>query len=91
MNHRYIVDRVESSYAIVEKENGNIYKISVENIRGKFKEGDILINIDDEYFEVNKELTLNRKNKMDEIMKNMWEEWFISINIIKNIDLRKGD
>ena len=74
MNHRYIVDRVESSYAIVEKENGNIYKISVENIRGKFKEGDILINIDDEFFEVSKEFTLNRKNKMDEIMKNIWKE-----------------
>ena len=74
MNHRYIIDRVEGNSAIVEKEDGKMCKISVENIRGEFKEGDILINIDDEYFEVNKELTLNRKNKMDEIMKNMWEE-----------------
>jgi len=74
MNHRYIIDRVEGNYAIVEKENGNMCKISVESIRGEFKEGDILINIDDEYFKVNKEFTLNQKNKIDEITKNMWEE-----------------
>lgn len=74
MNHRYIIDRVEKNYAIVEKENGNMCKISVKSIKGVFKEGDILINIDNEYFEVNKEFTLNQKNKIDEIMNNMWEE-----------------
>ena len=74
MNHMYIIDRVEGNYAIIEKENGYIYKIAVENIRGDFKEGDSLITIDDKCFEVNKELTLERKNKIDKIMKNMWEE-----------------
>jgi hypothetical protein len=74
MSHRYVIDRVERNYAIIEKENGDIYKISVENIKGNFKEGDILINIDDEFFEVSKEFTLNRKNKMDEIMKDIWKE-----------------
>jgi hypothetical protein len=74
MNHRYIIDRVEKNYAIVEKENGNMCKISVKSIKGVFKEGDILINIDNEYFEVNKEFTLNQKNKINEIMNNMWEE-----------------
>ena len=73
MNNRYIIDRVEGSYAIVEKENGDMCKISVENIRGDFKEGDILIKRDDECFEIDKELTLNRKSKLDDIMKNMWE------------------
>jgi hypothetical protein len=72
MNERYIIDRVEESFAITERENGDIYKISVNNIKGKFKEGDILIN-KDEYFEVDKNFTLNRKKKIDEIMKNMWK------------------
>ena len=74
MNHKYIIDRIESSYAIVEKENGDMYKIPLEDIRGDYKEGDILVYKDDEYFEIDKEFTLNRKNEIDDNMKNMWEE-----------------
>ena len=74
MNDKYIIDRVEGNYAIIEKENGDMYKISIENIKGDFKEGDILINKDDEYFEIDKKFTLNRKNKINDSMKNMWEE-----------------
>lgn len=73
MNERYIIDRIEDKFAIVEKENGDMYKISVNSIRGNFEEGDILIN-KDEYFEIDKSFTLNRKKEMDEIMKDMWKE-----------------
>ena len=73
MNEKYIIDRVEGNYAIIEKENGDMYKISIENIKGDFKEGDILIN-KDEYFEIDKKFTLNRKNEINDSMKNMWEE-----------------
>ncbi|EHJ02184.1 hypothetical protein CDLVIII_5716 [Clostridium sp. DL-VIII] len=73
MNERYIIDRIEDKFAIVEKENGDMYKISVNSIRGNFEEGDILIN-KDEYFEIDKNFTLNRKKEMDEIMKDMWKE-----------------
>lgn len=41
MNEKYIIDRVEGKYAIVEKD---------------------------------KNFTLNRKNEMEDIMKDMWEE-----------------
>lgn len=73
MNERYIIDRIEDKFAIVEKENGDMYKISVNSIRGNFEEGDILIS-KDEYFEIDKSFTLNRKKEMDEIMKDMWKE-----------------
>jgi len=75
MNEKYIIDRVEGNYAIIEKENGDMYKICIENIRGDFKEGDILIN-KDEYFEMDKSFTLNRKDKIADSVKDIWKEWF---------------
>ena len=73
MESKYIVDRIEGDYAIVEKENGDMYRISIENIKGNFNEGDILIK-KGEYFEIDKKFTLNRKNQIKNSMKNMWEE-----------------
>ena len=73
MESKYIVDRIEGDYAIVEKENGDMYKIFIENIKGNINEGDILIN-KGEYFEIDKIFTLNRKNQVKNSMKNMWEE-----------------
>ena len=73
MEEKYIIDRVEGNYVIVEKENGDMYKISIENIESNFNEGDILIK-KGEYFEIDKKFTLNRKKQINESMKNMWEE-----------------
>jgi len=73
MSNRYIIDRVEGNYAILEKEDGNLINIPIENIKGDFKDGDVLIKIDDEYFEIDKEFTLSRKCNVDNITKNMWE------------------
>lgn len=73
MDEKYIMDRIEENYAIIEKEDGDMYKISIENIKGNFNEGDILISRG-KYFEVDKEFTLNRKNDINDSMKNMWEE-----------------
>ncbi|MCE5221916.1 MAG: DUF3006 domain-containing protein [Clostridium sp.] len=73
MHEKYIIDRVEGNYAIIEKENGDMSKISIENIKGDFKDGDILIN-KGEYFERDKKFTLNRKDQINDSMKNMWEE-----------------
>ena len=73
MDEKYIIDRVEGNNAIIEKENGDICKISIDNIRGDFNEGDILVD-KGEHFERDKEFTLNRKNQMNKSMKYMWEE-----------------
>lgn len=73
MNRKYIVDRIEEKTAVVERENGDMYRISIGSIRGDFKEGDILINRG-EYFEVDKDFTANRRTQIDDLMKDMWEE-----------------
>ena len=74
MNHKYIIDRIESDYAIIEKENGDMYRIPINIIKGAFKEGDIIIKNSDEYFEIDKEFTLNRRNKIKDTTKNIWKE-----------------
>jgi len=73
MNEKYIVDRIEEKYAVVEMENGDMNRISKSSIKGDFKEGDILINRG-EYFEIDKEFTFNRRKQIDDLMKDMWEE-----------------
>ena len=73
MNEKYIVDRVEEKYAVVEKENGDMYRIEKDSIRGEFKEGDILINRG-EYFEIDKKFTFYRRKEIEDITKDMWKE-----------------
>ncbi|OVE67316.1 hypothetical protein CCS79_14440 [Clostridium diolis] len=75
MSEKYIIDRVEGNYVIIEKENGDIDKISIRNVTGDFKEGDILINIDNKYFKLDKKSTEIRKKQIHNKMKDMWEEW----------------
>lgn len=73
MNEKYIVDRIEEKYVVVEKENGDMYRISKDNIRGNFKDGDILINRG-EYFEIDHTFTFNRRKEIEDITKDMWKE-----------------
>lgn len=73
MNEKYIVDRIEEKYVVVEKENGDMYRISKDNIRGDFKDGDILINRG-EYFEIDHTFTFNRRKEIEDITKDMWKE-----------------
>ena len=73
MNEKYIVDRIEEKCAVVEKENGDMYRIEKDSIRGEFKEGDILINRG-EYFEIDKKFTFNRRKEIEDITKDMWKE-----------------
>lgn len=73
MNEKYIVDRIEEKYAVVEKENGDMYRIAKDSIKGDFKDGDILINRG-EYFEIDKAFTFNRRKEIEDITKDMWKE-----------------
>lgn len=72
MNEKYVIDRIEGKYAILEKENGEMFEIFIENIEGNFNEGDILVK-EGQLFKVNEELTKLRKEKINNIMKNMWK------------------
>ncbi len=69
---KYILDRVEGNYAILENENGSMIEISIDNIDGNFREGDILIKEGDK-FTVSELLTKERKDKINNMMNDMWE------------------
>ncbi len=73
MSEKYIIDRVEDIYAIAQKEDGEMCEIHIKDIKGNFKEGDILVKIN-EYFEIDEVSTLTRRKHMEDIMRDMWEE-----------------
>lgn len=69
----YIVDRIESDYVILEIDYNNLINVKKSDIIGKVKEGDILIKKDDFYF-IDEEATKLRRQKIDTMMKGLWEE-----------------
>lgn len=73
MSEKYIIDRVDGNYVIVQSENKEMHEISLEDIKGDFKEGDILVKING-YFEIDKASTLARRKQIDDIMRDMWQE-----------------
>lgn len=73
MSEKYIIDRVDGNYVIVQSENEEMHEISLEDIKGDFKEGDILVKING-YFEIDKASTLARRKQIDDIMRDMWQE-----------------
>ena len=58
----YIVDRIESNYAILEIESNKL-----------IKEGDILFKEDNFYF-IDEEATKLRRENINTMMKGLWEE-----------------
>lgn len=68
----YIIDRIEGNYAIIETYDGFIKEINSDKIQGDFKEGDVLL-MEGEFFKVSEELTKERRKKIENIMKNMWQ------------------
>jgi len=70
--NQYILDRVEGNYAILEDKNGDMLKITIDRIDGSFKEGDILVK-NKENFIVDEYFTKERQDKIQNMMKNIWE------------------
>lgn len=72
MNYRYIIDRIEGDYVIVEKENGDMFRINAEAIKGNFKEGDILVE-ENQFFKVDEKLTQHRNEEIYKKTEGMWQ------------------
>ena len=68
-----IVDRLEEEYIVCEHENKNIVNILKDEVEDEVKEGDILIFVDGKYI-VNKEKTKDRKEYIQDLIKDLWEE-----------------
>ena len=72
MQEEYIVDRIEGEIAVVEGKDLKMENILLKNIKGDPKEGDVLIT-DGLNFIVDREATNKRKEKINQMIRNMWK------------------
>lgn len=72
MQEEYIVDRIEGEIAVVEGKDLKVENILLKNIKGDPKEGDVLIK-DGLNFIVDREATNKRKEKINQMIRNMWK------------------
>lgn len=68
---RYIVDRFEGEYAVLEKEDGTTIDVLKELISGA--EGDVVVLKDGEYY-ADEEQTLARRRMIEEKMRKLFGE-----------------
>lgn len=72
MENKYIVDRIEENYVIIESYNGDMIEVLNFNIKSDIKEGDVLVKTGN-IFIIDKKETLKRKQAINNMMKNMWK------------------
>ncbi len=68
-----IVDRLEEEYIVCEDENKNIVNILKNEVEDEVKEGDIIVFVDGKYI-INKVKTENRKEYIQDLIKDLWED-----------------
>ena len=69
---KYIIDRIEGKYAVLECEDGAMENVEASLIKG-CREGDSVI-FEDGVYTVSKELTSERKRIIEEKMKKLFKE-----------------
>lgn len=67
-----IVDRFEGNYVVIEID-GKIVNVKKSKVSKDVKEGDILKLVDEMYYK-DKKATENRKKKIENKFKDMWED-----------------
>lgn len=72
-DEKFIVDRIEEDFIIIEDENENIITIEKNLVYGNPKEGDVLKNDGSNKYLVDIQATIDRKNKIKDLMKGLWE------------------
>lgn len=70
---KYVIDRFEENYVVLEDLEGSIFNIEKRYIDNEAKEGDILYKKDNFYY-IDNEATRLRKEEIDKLMKGLWEE-----------------
>ena len=71
---KFIIDRIEEDYVILEDENHNIISKNINSFCIKPNEGDVVIINENNLPKVNIEATNKRKKEISILMKGMWEE-----------------
>lgn len=69
--NKFVIDRIESQFAVCEDELGNIINIKKDIINGDLKEGSVIIKIDNKYT-IDEEETKKKKEEIAKLMEGMW-------------------
>lgn len=69
---KVIIDRFEGSYAVCEKEDGNMINIERNKILEEAEQGDVLLIKKDEII-IDHEGTKSRKKEIEALTKNLWK------------------
>lgn len=69
---KYIINRFEGDYAVVEDENKLMMDIHLKDLPKEVQEGDVLVKIGDSY-SVDLGETERRKKKIQELVDDLWE------------------
>lgn len=69
---KYIINRFEGDYAVVEDENKLMMDIHLKDLPKEVQEGDVLVKNGDSY-SVDLGETERRKKKIQELVDDLWE------------------
>ena len=72
-NRRFIVDRIENKSVVLEDDKKDIILIDINLFDKKPKDGDVVVMFNNSFY-VDEDATKERKNKINSLMKGMWEE-----------------
>lgn len=71
---KFIVDRIENKSVVLEDEKKDIILIDINLFNKKPKDGDVVVMCNNSFY-VDEKSTKDKKNKINSLMKGMWEEW----------------
>ncbi len=70
---RFIVDRIENKSVVLEDDKQDIILIDIDLFHKQPRDGDVVIMCNNSFY-VDEDATKERKNKINSLMKGMWEE-----------------
>lgn len=70
---KFIVDRIEGNSIVLEDEKQGIILIDINLFDKQPKDGDVVVMCNNSFY-VDEDATKDKKNKINSLMKGMWEE-----------------
>ena len=70
---KFIVDRIENKSVVLEDDKKDIILIDINLFDKKPKDGDVVVMCNNSFY-VDEGATKDKKNKINSLMKGMWEE-----------------
>ena len=70
---RFIVDRIENKSVVLEDDKQDIILIDIDLFHKQPRDGDVVVMFNNSFY-VDEDATKERKNKINSLMKGMWEE-----------------